>query len=52
MIKIRKANDKKMKNKLKKGKNGAKKRQMSWNPKNAKNLEFFSFILHFFIFFF
>ena len=30
---------------------GAKKNQMSWNPKNAKNLEFFSFIFHFFIIF-
>ena len=28
------------------------KRQMSWNPKNAKNLEFVSFIFHFFIIFF
>ena len=33
-------------------KNGAKKRQMSWNPKNAKNLEFVSFIFHFLSFFF
>ena len=36
-----------------KNENGAKKRQMRWNPKNAKNLEFFfSFFLFLFYHFF
>ena len=35
---------------IKKWKNGAKKSQMSWNPKNAKNLEFFHFFIMFFHF--
>ena len=64
LIKIRKTNDKKMKNKwkinrewkkndkkmIKKWKNGAKKSQMSWNPINAKNLEFFHLFIIFFSF--
>ena len=43
-----KINDKKMKNKWKQI--GAKKSQVSWNPKHAKNLEFFHFFILFSIF--
>ena len=37
---------------IKKWKTEAKKSQVSWNPKNAKNLEFFHFIIFSFVYHF